>query len=284
MKINKILYFVFGLAVLLNACDPVEDTYSLGGVLSEEEVSSAVSVTSEKPGNNKLILKNSLQGIAGMWDYGTGTSLKKELEIIVPPGKHDVKFSAMCDGGVTVVTKTVEVTQVDYELDIEWTKLCGAPADGGKTWVWATGNPNLGYNGTSTFFGNGGEFCIAPEWWKGDAAEIGAAGLYDEMKFTYTSVELIDKSDESTIVSTTSGKFILDNKIKSVSGNAIEGTLELNPFYPMGKELDDPSKFSNAYKFELVKLTADEMTLRVRGSDGGWAIIYLLKRKGYTYP
>jgi hypothetical protein len=141
----------------------------------------------------------------------------------------------------------------------------------------------MGYGGTSTFFGNGGEFTSAPEWWKGDAAELGDDGLYDEMKFTYTGVELIDKSDESTIVSTTSGKFTLDNKLKDVSGHAIEGTLVL-PFNPMGMELDDPSKFDNPSKFELVKLTADEMALRVRGTGGGWSIIYLLKRKGYTYP
>lgn len=283
MKINKILYFVFGLALLLSACDPIEKTYDLGGVLSEEEVLSSISVTNEQPGNNKLILRNNLSGIAGTWDYGTGTSLKKDLEVIVPPGTYDVKFTALCDGGVTIVTKTVEVTQVDYELEIEWTNLCGAPADGGKTWVWATGNPNMGYGGTSTFFGNGSEFFTSPEWWKGDAVELGDAGLYDEMKFTYTSVELIDKSDASTVVSTTPGRFTLDNKTKSVSGHAIEGTLEL-PFFPMGMQLDDPSKFDNAYKFELVKLTADEMTLRVRGTGGGWGVIYLLKRKGYTYP
>ena len=282
MKIKKILYFVFGLAVLLSACDPIEKTYDFGGVLSEEEVSAGISVTNEQPGNNKLILKNNLSGVAGEWDYGTGRSLKKDLEVIVPPGTYDVKFSAFGDAGITTVTKTVEVTKVDYELDIEWTNLCGAPEDGGKTWVWATGNPNIGYGGTSTFFGNGGEFANAPEWWKGDAAELGDEGLYDEMKFTYTGVELIDKSDASTIVSTTPGKFTLDNKTKSASGHAIAGTLEF-PFYPMGKKLDDPSKFDNAYKFELVKLTADEMTLRVRGTGGGWCVIYLLKRKGYTY-
>ena len=284
MKINKILYFVFGFTLLLSACDPIEKTYDLGGVLSEDEVLSAISVTNEQPGNNKLILKNNLPGIAGMWDYGTGTSLKKDVEVVVPPGTYDVKFTALGDGGATVVTKTVEVTQVDYDLDIEWTNLCGAPSDGGKTWVWATGNPNMGYGGTSTFFGNGGEFTSVPEWWKGDAAELGDAGLYDEMKFTYTSVELIDKSDASTVVATTPGRFTLDNKTKSVSGRAIEGTLELSSFFPMGKQLDDPAKFDNAYKFELVKLTADEMTLRVRGTGGGWCIIYMLKRKGYTYP
>jgi len=283
MKINNILYFVFGLVMLLSACDPIENKYDLGGVLSEDEVSSAISVTNEQPGNNKLILKNNLTGIAGKWDYGTGTSLKKDLEVVVPPGTYNVKFTALCDGGVTIVTKTVEVTQVDYDLDIEWTNLCGAPSDGGKTWVWASGNPNMGYGGTSALFGNGGEFMTAPEWWKGDAAEIGDAGLYDEMKFTYTSVEIIDKSDASTVVSTTPGRFTLDNKTKSVSGHAIEGTLEL-PFYPMSKKLDDPAKFDNAYKFEIVKLTADEMTLRQRGTGGGWGIIYLLKRKGYTYP
>jgi hypothetical protein len=283
MKINKILYLAFGIAMLLSACDPIEKTYDFGGVVSEDELSAAIVVANEKPGNNKLILENNLSGIAGEWDYGTGRSLKKELEVIVPPGTYEVKFSAFGDGGITTVTKTVEVTTVEYELDIEWTNLCGAPADGGKTWVWATGNPNLGDGGTSTFFGNGGEFTSAPEWWKGNAAELGDDGLYDEMKFTYTGVELIDKSDESTIVSTTSGKFTLDNKLKDVSGNAIEGTLVL-PFNPMGMELDDPSKFDNPSKFELVKLTADEMTLRVRGTGGGWSIIYLLKRKGYTYP
>lgn len=283
MKISKILYYAFGLAMLVSACDPIEDKYILGGVLSENEVSEGISVTNEQPGNNKLILKNNLSGIAGKWDYGTGSSLKKDLEVVVPPGTYDVKFTALCNGGVTTVTKTVEVTKVDYDLDIEWTNLCGAPADGGKTWVWATGNPNMGNGGTSALFGNGGEFMTSPEWWKGDAAELGDAGLYDEMKFTYTGVDLIDKSDASTVVTTTPGKFTLDNKTKTVSGHAIEGTLEF-PFYPMGKKLDDPSKFDNAYKFELVKLTADEMTLRLRGTGGGWGIIYLLKRKGYTYP
>ncbi|HLP05829.1 MAG TPA: hypothetical protein VK152_10410 [Paludibacter sp.] len=283
MKINKLIYVVFGLTLLLSACNPIEKSYSLGGVLSEEKVSSGISVANEKPGNNKLILKNNLTGVAGMWDYGTGTSLKKDLEVVVPPGTYNVKFTALCDGGVTTVSKTVEVTQVDYELDIEWTYLCGTPEEGGKTWVWATGNPNLGYGGTSTLYGNGGEFANSPEWWKGDAAEIGDAGLYDEMKFTYTGVELIDKSDASTIVTSTSGKFTLDNKIKSVSGHNIAGTLTF-PFFPMGKKLDDEAKFDNAYKFELVKLTADEMTLRLRGSSGGWSILYLLKRKGYVYP
>ncbi len=284
MKIYNILYLVLGLVLITSACDPIEDTYSLGGVLPESEVSAAISVSNEKPGNNKLILRNNLQGVAGVWNYGTGKSLKKDLDVVVPPGTYDVTFTAFCDGGVTTVTKSVEVTTVEYELDIEWTYLCGTPSEGGKTWVWATGNPNLGYGGTSSLFGNGSEFCTAPEWWKGEAAELGDEGLFDEMKFTYTGVDLIDKSDESTIVATTSGKFTLDNKIKDVSGKAIEGTLEFSGFLPMGKELDDPQKFDNAYKFELVTLTADEMTLRVRGTGGGWSIIYLLKRKGYTYP
>lgn len=283
MKMKKIIYILFGLTLLVSACNPIEDRYTFGGILSEDVVSAGISVTNEQAGNNKLILKNNLTGTAGEWDYGIGKSLKKDLEVIVPPGTYNVKFTALCDGGVTTVTKTVEVTKVDYDLDIEWTNLCGAPADGGKTWVWATGNPNMGYGGTSTFFGNGSEFSTSPEWWKGDAAEIGDAGLYDEMKFTYTGVELIDKSDASTVVSTTPGRFTLDNKTKSVSGKAIEGTLEL-PFFPLGKKLDEPTKFDNAYKFELVKLTADEMTLRVRGTGGGWSVIYLLKRKGYVYP
>lgn len=283
MKLNRLLYVIIGISLFFTACDPVEKSYTMGGVLSSDVVSSGISVTNEKTGNNKIQLRNNLNGIAGIWDYGVGTSSKKSVDVIVPPGTYTVKFTALCDGGVTVVTKTVEVTKVEYALDVEWTNLCGTVAEGSKTWVWATGNPNMGYGGTSALFGNGSEFCSAPEWWKGDAAELGTAGLFDEMVFTYTGVTFIDKSDATTTVSQKSGKFTLDNKTKTVSGNAIEGTLEL-PFYVMDKKLDDPAKFANPYKYELVKLTANEMTLRIRGSSGGWSIICLLKRKGYVYP
>jgi hypothetical protein len=282
MKKYKIVYFILGLSLFYTACDPIEQTYDLGGVLSPSEVRSGLSISNEKPGNNKLILKNNLNGISGVWNYGVGTSAKKNVEVVVPPGKHIIKFTALCDGGVTIVKDSLEVTTVEYDLDIEWTYLCGAPADGGKTWVWANGNPNMGNNGASTFFGNGSEFCTSPEWWKGDSTEIGIAGLYDEMVFTYLGVTFIDKSDESTTLSSKSGGFILDTKSKEVAGKAIEGTLEL-PFYVMDKKLDDPVKFANAMKYEIVKLNANEMTLRIRGLSGGWSIICLLKRKGYNY-
>jgi hypothetical protein len=284
MKINKLLYFIIGLSLFYTACDPIEETYDLGGVLSAEEVATGITVNNEKTGNNKIIMNNNLNGVAGIWDFGVGTSTKKNAVAIVPPGTYVIKFTALCSGGIVTTTKTVEVTTVEYDLDIEWTNLCGAPADGGKTWVWANGNPNMGYGGTSTFFGNGSEFCTSPEWWKGDSAAIGVAGLYDEMLFTYTGVTFIDKSDASTPVSSKSGKFILDNKSKDASGKPIVGYLEL-PFYVMDKELDTPSKFPNPMKYEIVKLTANEMTLRIRGGGGGqgWGIICLLKRKGYNY-
>lgn len=285
MKINKFIYSILALCLLVMACDPIEENYSLGDTLSEEAVLAGISIANEKPGNNKIVLKNNLDGIAGIWDFGTGTTSKAEAEVIVPPGKYEIKFTALCRGGITIVSDSVEVTTVEYELDPEWTYLCGAPEDGGKTWVWATGNPIMGYGGTSALFGNGGEFMQGPEWWKGDAAELGDAGLYDEMKFTYVDVTLIDKSNETTVDATTSGKFALDNTVKEIDGgNAIEGYLEF-PFYPMGKQLDDPSKFPNPFKFEIIKLNENEMTLRQRGGGGGegWGIIYLLKRKGYEY-
>jgi hypothetical protein len=229
-------------------------------------------------------LRNNLDGIGGLWDYGSGKTTFKNFDAIVAPGEYKVTFHAFCDGGTVTVTKNVTVTNVVYPLGEEWSNLCGDPGAGGKTWVWATGNPNMGNNGTSSLFGNGGEFCTAPEWWKGDAAELGDAGLYDEMHFTYTGVTLIDKSGPDDDGESTSGKFILDKETKDAGGNPIEGLLEF-PFYPMGLKLDDPDKFPTPYKFELVTLTADEMTLRLRGGGGGegWSIIYLLKRKGYEY-
>lgn len=285
MKNYKYIYAIVVLSLLFSACDPIEEEFDLGDTLSEEAVLEGISIANEKPGNNKIILKNNLDGIAGIWDFGTGTSSSVETEVVVPPGTYDVKFTALCRGGIVEVMKTVEVTTVEYELDIEWTYLCGAPEDGGKTWVWATGNPIMGNNGTSALFGNGSEFMQGPEWWKGDAAELGEEGVFDEMKFTYTNVSLIDKSNETAIENTTSGKFVLDNATKKIDdSNAIEGYLEL-PFYPMGMKLDEPAKFSNPYKFEIIKLNENEMTLRQRGGSGGegWGIIYLLKRKGYEY-
>jgi len=283
MKTIKSIYIIIGLSLLMASCNAIEENYSLGDVLSEQEVLDGISVMNEKSGNNKIVLENNLDGIAGVWDYGTGTSSSKMAEVIVPPGTYDVKFTALCRGGVVTVSKTLEVTTVEYELDAEWTYLCGSPEDGGKTWVWATGNPLMGNGGTSALFGNGSEFMQGPEWWKGDAAELGEEGLYDEMEFTYTGVTLIDKSNESTIEATESGRFTLDNKTKEIDGgNAIEGYLEL-PFLPMGMELDDASKFPNPLKFEIIKLNENEMTLRQRGTGGGWGIIYLLKRKGYEY-
>lgn len=282
---NYIKYiFLLGWALIVLSCSPDADP-SLGGVLSKEAVMDGIYIANEKPGNNKIVLKNNLNGVAGRWDFGTGTSLRSELEVVVPPGTYDVKFFALCSGGIVEVSKTVEVTTVEYDLDPEWTYLCGSPADGGKTWVWATGNPIMGYNGTSALLGNGSEFMQGPEWWKGDAAELGDEGLYDEMIFTYTGVTLVDKSDETTVESTTSGRFVLDNATKKIDDkHPIEGYLEF-PFYPMGKKLDEPSKFAFPFKFEIIKLNENEMTLRQRGGSGGegWGVIYLLKRKGYEY-
>ncbi|MFO8002149.1 MAG: hypothetical protein R6U46_12965 [Marinilabilia sp.] len=282
MKLINLIYVV-SFAMFIS-CEPVEETYDLGGVLSEEEATQGITIENEKDGNNKILLRNNLEGVGSLWDYGTGTSNFVNDEVILPPGEHDIKFTGLCDGGTVSVTKTVEITSVEYELDEEWTYLCGEPGEGGKTWVWATGNPNMGNGGTSALYGNGPEFMTAPEWWIGDAAELGESGLYDEMHFTYTDVTLIDKEDENTVAEETTGKFSLDNKTTDADGHSIEGLLEV-PFYPMGLELDDPEKFPNPYKFELVKLTPDEMTLRLRGGGGGegWGIIYLLKRKGYEY-
>lgn len=279
---NRIIYSILVMALLITSCSPIESDESLGGVLSVDEVKARVEGIT--PGSNKIILINETPGVAVYWNYVVGASTRQVDTVLLPfLGTTTIKLTALCDGGQVTKDIPVNVDKIDYPLDIVWNLLTG---DGqGKTWVWATGREG------DVLFGNGGLNNFAPAWWLVDKAEIQAAGyLFDEMTFDLlggANYTLVKKGIDGAGSQVVTDQFILDVSKKGTQ----EPDNNLQAFVGMIKTgnrtpfIRDESFIPDGAMYQIIKLTEDELTLMYANDPGGWdSYFWMFKRKGYVYP
>ncbi len=153
---KKIIYTLFICLLVFSACDPIEDSEDMGGALTADELDiTATPIQVNGLNTNKIIVENN-SAVLSKWYYGTGTSTKAYDTIkMVVSGTQTITFTGRNADG-SEITKEIEVTidNLYYEVDPEWSYLCGT---GTKKWTWKSDDK---------CFGNGSYLSdMTPSWW-----------------------------------------------------------------------------------------------------------------------
>jgi hypothetical protein len=135
----KILYALFGLALLFTACTPTEN--ELGTILDKSELKFTIVPDSKDP--NMILLKSLTPNVTPSWvtPFGRSTSMIDTVKIAFP-GTYKFVYGALCAGGTVeadTVTLNITTTNLSYVSDPLWTSLCGGPGNS-KTWILDNGN------------------------------------------------------------------------------------------------------------------------------------------------
>ena len=280
---NKIIYGILAMVLLITSCSPIESDGSLGGVLSVDDIKATVKGIT--PGSNKIVLVNETPGVAVYWNYSVGVSTFQTDTVLLPfLGTTNIKLTALCAGGQVTREIPVEVDKIDYPLDEVWNLL--TDNGHGKTWVWASDLSG------GIIFGNGGLNNFAPAWWLVGTAEMNEKGcLYDEITLDLqggANFTLVKKGVNGTgSPVTVKDQFILDVSKKGTQEpnnnlQAFVGKIRTGNRTPF---LLDQDFIPNGAMYHIIKLTEDELVLMFPNDPGGWdSYFWMFKRKGYIYP
>lgn len=261
MKINKILYFVFGLALLLSACEPIEKTYDLGDVASKSELKFSITPSSENP--NAIVMKSETDGVIPRWTTPLGASTRAiDTVIIAFPGTYKFVYGALSEGGY-IESDTVElvVTTIDedYVNTPMWINLTGGLGQS-KTWkldVDASGKSKY-FAGPMYFAG----FNFEWQWDAGWADWIMPAGDYGTMTFDLIGNANITVDNKMLPELSGTGTFMLypnENKLQTYGVDVIHDATQ-------GANVIDWRT-----KMTINKLTADQLQLIAVKGDG-WSL------------
>lgn len=303
MKNIKLYYYIAGIVLMLFACNPIEDREPLGIVPPISSIH--VSAHGINPGSNRIVLENNTPEYNVVWNYIINSSKKQKDTINLPfLGTQEITAHVFTDGGMVDVPIKVEITKIDYPLDKQWSLLAGSDA-GGKTWVWAGDNPYsttsiLGFpepavwglgNGSNASLPDGSIFAlgttsiqyVVPSAFKiqGDVEGTMKFDLNGAANYTYT-----DKTDpQKPVINKGSFSLKLNDPLSSnYNTNPSTVTLIGAPIIfktisgAMSSQIGTPA---NPVKFDIVKLTENELHLRISGPYV--SIVYLLKREGFKY-
>lgn len=300
---NINLLYTLGIVLMLFACEPIEDREMMGEIVPASSIQ--VEASGITTGSNRIILKNNTLQYNVVWDYIIDKSTKQTDTIDLPfLGTQEIIAHAFTDGGMVDVPISVDITSIDFPLDEQWNLLAGSDVDG-KTWVWAGDNPYattsvLGFpepavwglgGGSTALLPDGALFAlgttsiqyVVPEYFMvpGDAMGKMKFDLNGAANYTYT-----DMSDPANPI-THNGSFVLklkDPASANYNSNPSEVTLVGAPIMlkavsaAMAGQAGTPA---DPVTFDIVKLTEDELHLRVAGLYT--SLVWLLKREGYTY-
>jgi len=240
------------------SCDPIEDRDAFPSSIPASDLK--FSATQDATNPNIIYLKSSTPEVIPYWDYVVGSSKNASDTIYIPfEGDFWIKYYAYSGGLPTVDSVKITLKQdPTYFADPAWEFLTNGPA--GKTWVWAVDNSyKYGVWGIGPWTGSWGE------WWPGaaDAASNVGANITDEMTFDLNKGFNYKLQPQGAAAKTS--KFTFDPVAKTIK---LVGSGDIS----FGK---------SGVTYYIVKLTADELTLKYEDSGNGW--YYLFKRKGYTY-
>jgi len=254
---KKIILFLFSTLILNSACDPLVDDKSIGGVVSENELN--ITVESTSPGSNEILLENNTSGVGSHWDYLVGRSTKQREVVRLPfVGELTITFIGLSDGGSVTTTRKVNVTQIDKEIEKEWTILGGTDVNG-KAWVWADGDDVYGSGGYGYSYAPGWSFVT-----KENMLDTKNESPDNEMLFDLNGgANFTKRTADGTVLEKGSFKFdMTKQKIKEDGTVWSIGQLELTD----ATILCGTSRWGSTplYVFDILSLTDDEIIL-------GWA-------------
>lgn len=273
MKKNKFIYAIIALCFMVVACDPMEEEYALGEVLSKDDLKFSITPSSDNP--NDIILTSQTPGVIPNWITPVGTSTSASHTVTIPfPGTYPFVYGALCEGGyVQADTFDLTVTTIDEDFvsGEAWTNLTGG-FETSKTWVLDL-NPEDGkskyFNGPVYFAGIGDD---GPWEWQAEWYDwIMPLGDYGTMTF-----DLIGNAN-----------FTLDNKMLNIKAAGkfmlFEDKMQLVTY---GADvIHDNEQGGNALinwgaPLAIKTLTADQMQLIVVLDEKNW-LIYNYVSKEY---
>ncbi|MFV0346450.1 MAG: hypothetical protein ACK5IQ_09440 [Bacteroidales bacterium] len=286
---KRILYNITAILLLFTACEPVETRTEAGSVLSAEELSKALNI--DVQGNN-VICTNSNSGVITYWKSSFGSfQTGGDVKFYIPvQGDFTMEITAFSDGGTTTVSKDFSIAERDdsYFSSSLWDLLTNGAE--GKTWVWATDYPGGAVWGNGGYLANDG-----PAWWTVNADGLDGQGASpnDEITFDLNSGINFKVVSTGTTPGSGSGSFTMDvkeeNQLMNSDGSGAVwsyGQINFQGFsIPLG--MNPNNNKATQYKYEILKLTADELHLAFAedASAGAWstAWFFRFKRKGYSY-
>ncbi|RKD90646.1 hypothetical protein [Mangrovibacterium diazotrophicum] len=289
---NKIVYLVVAVTLMFTACDPIEDRNDAGEVLTEAELLNYMDVTVN---GNVATCTNNAPGVISFWKTDFGQQMNaNSVDFYIPVAKtYTATLIAYCAGGPVTATKEFTIAENDpeYFADPFWNMLTNGTE--GKSWVWATDIPG------GKIWGNGGYLAsLKPEWWALGIADVAGQGgsATDEITFDLNeglNFAVTGMNAEDPVPGNGSGTFNMslgdDNHLMNSDGSAVWSYGKMvftNHTIPLGFEPNSSGKPLH-YKFDILKLTEDELQLAFPEPGVTWAWgtawFYMFKRKGYTY-
>ena len=263
---KNILLFI-GIVLLFASCDPIEKRKELGAILSPSQIN--ITAENTTAGGNQIILKNSTPNVGGTWYYGGGISYKQVDTILLAAlGTTTIKFIATTPGGVVEKTVDVNVDLIDHIIPVFDELTGGGP---GRTWVYADD-----FSDDDNYPDGGYCFMVASydytEFWWNPYGSSPSADFGGEMEFKLSGFEYTLNFHGST----TTGTYNLDNQ-------AMVLTI-VNPYILDYNEPNCNPDATATGRYEILKLTHDELILAQMQGDWGYTWIWIFKRKGYSYP
>jgi hypothetical protein len=243
MKINKYLYSLIAVVMMLFTAGCSPDDYSMGdkGVTSADlKEGIAFSITPDASNPNLIHLQNLMTGYNAYWIHpGVGTNHSKgdavDLKIAFP-GSYKVVFGVDTKGGMVYSdTVTVDVTSFcpDFVTGDDWTNLTNG-AGNSKTWVPDNGKYGMKQGFYSCFApaataadmthdeGMNNWYAKGNTWWEPSNADVGitADDLAQTMTFSLKGGAGLTVTDASG--KATTGTFAFDPDSHSLSADGVE--------------------------------------------------------------
>jgi hypothetical protein len=138
----KIFPFLAMLVIIFSSCAP--EDYSLGGVLTKEELQFTITPDASDP--NMIYLKSLTPGATPLWTTPLGRSQKvNDVVKIAFAGDYTFTYGVECSGGIVYadpVTIHISQNNLSYVNNELWTNLTGG-AGNEKTWISDNGKYGL---------------------------------------------------------------------------------------------------------------------------------------------
>ncbi|MCV9389193.1 hypothetical protein [Reichenbachiella ulvae] len=267
---RNIKLMALGAAVLVSACEPIEDRDTLSNSFDPDNIE--LEVVQSTPGGNGLTLKMNTPGVIGFWDYNINTAYTDEVKVNYPiPGEQTFTYSVATaympngDPGETEYIEksvTVNIEVLDQPLPEAYYALVGQDL-GGKTWVF-DGGPAA--DGRQWWFMSdpGNPWGI---WWNAAGDCCPPADAAGKMVFDLDRAANFIYYADAAGDPVTGGTFTFNSdytKLTIGGGTNLLGTIP-------------GSGGGNAGVYQIVELTADRMVLFVPDAEWatGWTWVFV---------
>ena len=273
-KILRIFVIAVTGAMVFSSCDPIKDSQTLTGSVTEADVKAKVIVEpvmrDGKKSNYIHLNSSALAPAVTQFKYGIGTYAGSNgtVQGYVVPGNYNVMVTVLNADGTMLAPIAFPVTvEACYDVAPQWEMLCGT---GEKVWTWNEAE--------SKVWGNGGYLAdTKPSWW---GEPVG--NMEGQMKGNGKGATMVFSGDGATLVkhktdgSSESGTFSFDmSKTKKSAAN--DGLWSIGKFNTVGVTVLC-GKAQNqgegpVYAYDIMKLDDQHLVLawsETGDSNGAW--------------